>query len=117
MDTQAEKLNRRARRLRQTATDAESLLWKHLRGRRLCGFKFRRQVVIEPYIVDFACFDEKLIVEADGGQHSDRKDYDEQRTSDLEAMGYRVVRFWNHEILNDLDIVLERIEAALIDPR
>ena len=117
METQWEKLHLRARRLRQEATDAESLLWRHLRGRRLRGYKFRRQVVIEPYIVDFVCFNAKLIVEADGGQHGDQMAYDAQRTAELEAMGYSVVRFWNHEILKEFDSVLQRIEAALIDPR
>ena len=80
-------------------------------------FQIPTPVVIEPYIVDFVCFHAKLIVEADGGQHGDRAAYDVQRTAELEAMGYSVVCFWNHEILKELDSVLWRIEAALTDPR
>jgi len=105
----------RARTLRRQASDAECVLWKHLRGYRLKGYKFRRQVVIEPYIVDFVCLEAKLIIEADGGQHADQMAYDARRTARLEAMGYRVVRFWNHEILRELHSVLEQIELALLD--
>ena len=105
----------RARSLRQHATEAERVLWKHLREHRLEGYKFRRQVVIEPYIVDFVCIDAKLIVEADGGQHAEQLEYDAQRTARLEAMGYRIMRFWNHEILVDLHDVLEQIRSALIE--
>jgi very-short-patch-repair endonuclease len=103
----------RARALRRHASEAESTLWKYLRGHRLKGYKFRRQVVIEPYIVDFACLEVKLIVEADGGQHTDQMAYDARRTARLEGMGYRVLRFWNHEILGELQSVLEQIESAL----
>jgi very-short-patch-repair endonuclease len=102
-----------ARALRRHASDAESMLWKYLRGRRLNGHKFRRQIIIEPYIVDFACLEARLIVEADGGQHVDRISYDKRRTSYLESIGYRVLRFWNHEILHETQSVLERIESAL----
>ncbi|TND00873.1 MAG: hypothetical protein FD120_2714 [Gammaproteobacteria bacterium] len=105
-----------ARTLRSGMTDAERRLWYYLRARRLEGFKFRRQVVIEPYIVDFVCIDVKLIVEADGSQHCDRRDADEERTLYLERRGYRVLRFWNHEILNSTTDVLEHIHGALIDP-
>jgi very-short-patch-repair endonuclease len=98
-----------ARSLRRQMTDAERLLWHHLRAQRLGGFKFRRQLVIEPYIVDFACLEAKLVVEADGGQHGEQQDGDDKRTSCLEAMGYRVLRFWNHEILTETQAVLERI--------
>jgi len=91
------------------------VLWKHLRGHRLEGYKFRRQVVIEPYIVDFVCLDAKLIIEADGGQHTEQRVYDTKRTIRLEAMGYRVMRFWNHEILCELDNVLEQIRTALFE--
>ncbi len=105
-----------ARTMRTQATDAEQLLWKHLRSRNLGGFKFRRQVVIEPYIVDFVCLDAKLIVEADGGQHSENMAEDAVRTAFLEGRGHRVLRFWNHEILGELDNVLACIHSALIDP-
>jgi len=102
-----------ARALRRQATDAESMLWKYLRSHRLNGFKFRRQVIIDPYIVDFACLEAKLIIEADGGQHVDQAAYDERRTVYLERMGYTVLRFWNHEIFHETQSVLERIESAL----
>jgi len=103
----------RARDLRRQSSDAERALWRVLRGRRLDGYKFRRQVVIEPYIVDFVCLDARLIIEADGGQHADQAAYDSRRTSALESMGYRVLRFWNDEILGQLPGVLERIGQAL----
>jgi len=105
----------RARALRRQATEVERVLWKHLRGCRLEGYKFRRQVVIEPYIVDFVCLGAKLIIEADGGQHTEQRVYDAKRTIRLEAMGYRVMRFWNHEILGELDNVLEQIRSALFE--
>jgi very-short-patch-repair endonuclease len=102
-----------ARALRREATDAERVLWRRLRSRQMCGFKFRRQVVIEPYIVDFVCLEAKLIIEVDGGQHAGRMTYDARRTVILESKGYQAVRFWNHEILGNLDSVLERIGFAL----
>jgi len=105
----SETFSSRARLLRRQATDSEQLLWRHLRGRRLAGYKFRRQVVIEPYIVDFVCFEAQLIIEADGGQHAEQRRYDAERSARLEAMGYRVVRFWNHEILTETQVVLESI--------
>jgi very-short-patch-repair endonuclease len=105
----------RARTLRRQSSDAENLLWRHLRARRLMGYKFRRQVVIKPYIVDFVCLEARLIVEADGGQHSDQIVYDARRTVRLEGMGYRVMRFWNHEIMGETQSVLEQIRTALIE--
>jgi len=104
-----------ARRLRQQATDAERVLWKHLRARRMAGHKFRRQVVIEPYIVDFVCLEARLIVEADGGQHLEQVEDDLNRSIFLESLGYKVIRFWNHEILGDIHTVLERIHGSLIE--
>ena len=103
-----------ARTLRSNMTDAEHRLWYHLRSRRLDGYKFRRQVVIEPYIVDFACFEAKLIVEADGGQHVTQAALDMERTRYLEGLGYRVLRFWNDEILNNTESVLEHIHHCLV---
>ena len=79
------------------------------------GYKFRRQMVIEPYIVDFVCLEARLIIEADGGQHSDQEAYDARRMAWLEGMGYRVMRFWNHEVLGELQSVLEQIQVALIE--
>jgi very-short-patch-repair endonuclease len=104
-----------ARTLRRQATDAELLLWKHLRAHRLAGYKFRRQVVLEPYIVDFLCLEARLIVEADGSQHLQQEEYDCERTLFLESMGYKVVRFWNHDILRDIDTVLEQLRCCLIE--
>ncbi len=105
----------RSRMLRRHASDAEKILWQHLRGRRMNGYKFNRQVVIEPYIVDFLCLEARLIIEADGGQHVENMEYDALRTQRLQKIGYRVMRFWNHEILCELPVVLEQIERALIE--
>ena len=102
-----------ARSLRRNATDAELLLWRHLRARRLAGWKFRRQVVISPYIADFICLEARLIVEADGGQHMENAAPDAKRTVFLESRGYRVIRFWNHEILGNIEGVLEQIQVYL----
>jgi len=103
-----------ARKMRGEASDAESLLWQQLRARRLSGYKFRRQVVIEPFIVDFVCIEAKLIVEADGGQHMEQHEYDAQRTKILDSKGYTVIRFWNHDILSNIDEVLAVIMEALL---
>jgi very-short-patch-repair endonuclease len=81
----------------------------------MAGYNFRRQVVIEPYIVDFVCLEAKLIVEADGGQHLEQVEDDIKRSVFLESLGYKVIRFWNHEILGDIHTVLERIRAYLIE--
>ncbi|SEF19912.1 Very-short-patch-repair endonuclease [Variovorax sp. NFACC28] len=103
----------RARSLRATPTDAEAMLWHHLRDRRMANQKFRRQRPIGPYFADFACLEAKLIVELDGGQHAEAVAYDENRTRFMEAQGYRVLRFWNHEVLTQTDVVRERILQAL----
>ena len=104
-----------ARTLRRRSSDAEIVLWRHIRAWRLMGYTFRRQMVIEPYIVDFVCLEAGLIVEADGGQHNSQVAYDARRTARLEGMDYRVLRFWNNEILNELQSVLEQIKVALIE--
>ena len=104
---------KRARILRRNQTDAERTLWYALRDRRFDGFKFRRQVPIANYFADFVCMREKLIVEADGGQHSWRADEDDQRTKVLEEHGFRVLRFWNTEILTNLEGVVTLIRLAL----
>ena len=106
-----------ARELRQQATDAERMLWKYLRAHRLAGYKFRRQVVIEPYIVDFLCLEAMLVVEADGGQHLEQAADDLKRSIFLESLGYKVIRFWNHEVLRDTQTVLEQIHSSLIEAR
>lgn len=102
-----------ARELRRNQTDAERLLWYHLRNRRIAGYKFRRQEPIKSYIVDFVCFEAKLIIEVDGGQHLNQRDYDEGRTDCLTACGFNVVRFWNHDVLNDIEVVLECLYGHL----
>jgi very-short-patch-repair endonuclease len=102
-----------ARRLRRDSTDAERTLWLQLRDRRLEGWKFRRQVSIDPYIVDFLCLDAKLVIEVDGGQHDENRAKDEVRTRFLEGFGLRVIRFWNNEVLGNLEGVLEGILIEL----
>ena len=106
-------LRQKARQLRNTATDAEIRLWHHLRLRRLGGCKFRRQVPLAGYIVDFVCLERKLIVELDDGQHLDLAARDLVRTRKLEAAGYRVLRYWNHEVLLRVADVLEDILRKL----
>ena len=101
-----------ARKLRHQSTDAECMLWKYLRAHRMAGYKFKRQVVIEPYIVDFICLEARLIVEADGGQHLEQVESDLKRSLFLESLGYKVIRFWNHEILGDVHFVIEDIYRA-----
>jgi very-short-patch-repair endonuclease len=103
----------RARSLRETPTNAETLLWFHLRDRRMADRKFRRQRPIGPYFADFVCLEAKLIVELDGGQHVDAAACDENRTRFMQAEGYRVLRFWNNEVLTQTDAVRERILQAL----
>jgi adenine-specific DNA methylase/very-short-patch-repair endonuclease len=105
-----------ARSLRKEQTDAETFLWYLLRGRRLTGKKFRRQHPIPPYVVDFYCHEEKLVIEIDGGQHSNIRRYDEARTSFLEKQGLRVIRFWNNEVLQNIEGVLESIWNELQSP-
>jgi very-short-patch-repair endonuclease len=97
-----------AKKLRGTMTDAEKLLWRHLRGHRLLGEKFRRQQPIGRYIVDFVHFGAGLIVEADGGQHCDDQD-DVARSEWLRSQGFKILRFWNHEMLSNTTVVLETI--------
>ena len=103
----------RARGLRAESTPAERKLWSMLRGRGLGGYKFRRQVPILRYFADFACWDAKLIVELDGGQHACQIAYDEARTRDLEAAGWRVARFRNGDVIENLDGVADTILAEL----
>jgi very-short-patch-repair endonuclease len=102
----------RARRLRREDTDAEAKLWGALCDRRLGGWKWRRQVPIKPYIVDFLCLEAKLVVELDGGQHNDQVAYDERRTRHLETLGYRVLRFWNSAVLTNREGVCDTILDA-----
>ena len=103
----------RARRLRRDQTDAERKLWFALRNRQLDGFKFSRQMPIGSYIADFVCRREKLIIELDGGQHAAQVARDARRTAFLEARGFNVLRFWNNDVLMNMEGVLEMIRAAL----
>ncbi|MDZ7804433.1 endonuclease domain-containing protein [Thiohalophilus sp.] len=105
-----------ARNLRNNSTDVERLLWKYLRKQQLDGYKFRRQVVIEPYIVDFACFEAKLIIELDGGQHQLEEEKDRERDEFLKRCGYIVLRFWNNDVINNIEGVIETIRFHLITP-
>ena len=108
--------NERARALRQNLTDAEKKLWSILR-RDTLGHSFRRQHPIGKYIVDFVCLDRKLIIEADGGQHNEEQAaYDAARTAWLEERGYKVLRFWNNDILGNLEGVAEVIRLKLAEP-
>lgn len=101
-----------SRNLRKNQTDAERVLWSRLRNRQLGGYKFRRQEPIDQYIADFLCQEKKLIVELDGGQHNGNLQ-DETRTEALERLGYRVIRYWNNEVLNQLDDVVDSIHYSL----
>jgi very-short-patch-repair endonuclease len=103
----------RARNLRRNVTDAERRLWSRLRRNQLNGHHFRRQVPIGRYVADFVCAQKKLIIEVDGGQHAVQKAADEIRTRYLEDRGYRVLRFWNNDVLGNTDGVVETILAAL----
>jgi len=102
-------LTEAAKALRQKSTDAERLLWQRLKARQLDGLKFRRQEQIGRFIADFVCYEKGIIVEADGGQHAVERIKDEERTLWLNAQGFRVVRFWNHEILTNIEGVMESI--------
>ena len=114
-----------ARQLRKNMTDAERRLWGVLRCEQLKGFKFRRQTAIGDFVVDFVCFSRKLIVELDGGQHNEElaKTYDANRSEWLNSQGFRVVRFWNHEVFENLygitDVIwksLEESDQPLVPP-
>jgi len=98
--------------LRRDATDAERRLWSALRDRRLSGYRFRRQFPIGRFIVDFACTKHRLIVEADGSQHADSES-DRERTAWLEEQGWRVLRFWNNDILTNTEGVVETVLKEL----
>jgi crossover junction endodeoxyribonuclease RuvC len=101
-----------ARTLRHNSTEAEKRVWHLLRSRQI-GTKFRRQQPIEGYIVDFVSFDRRLVIEIDGGQHADASGYEERRTRCLEANGFRILRFWNNEVMENEEGVYETILTAL----
>lgn len=97
------------RNLRKNMTPAEQRSWKHLRGKRLGGYRFRRQQPLGQYILDFVCVDAKLVIEIDGGQHAEQTAYDETRTRYLQNLGFAVIPFWNNEVLQQTDAVLTAI--------
>ena len=103
----------RERTLRHDQTEAERMLWRQLRNSRLLNCKFRRQHRIGPYFVDFYCAEAALIIELDGSQHLEQSEYDAHRTHFLEALGYRVQRYWNDEVLAKMELVLDAIAFAL----
>jgi very-short-patch-repair endonuclease len=103
---------KRAQQLRNSTTDAEQVLWWHLRSRQLEGYKFSRQMPVGPFICDFLCRKRRLIVELDGGQHAENAK-DVHRTAFLEQQGYRVIRFWNNDVLCNVEGVLQTILQTL----
>ena len=107
-------MKEKARQLRKNQTDAEKALWKYLRDRRMFSSKFRRQHVMGSYIVDFVCLEQRLIVEVDGGQHAEQMGYDARRTAFLEGEGFKVMRFWNNQVLAETESVLDEIRIALM---
>ncbi len=106
--------------MRRNDTDAEARLWHALRARRLGGWRWRRQAPFGPFILDFLCVEAGLVVELDGGQHADQLAYDARRTSYLEARGFRVLRFWNSEVLTNCDgvciAILDACGGELLSP-
>jgi very-short-patch-repair endonuclease len=107
--------NRFAKRLRRDATLAEQKLWQQLRNRRLGGVKFRRQMPIGPYVVDFICLEQGLVIEVDGSQHGEHvnQTYDEARTAYLNQQGFQVIRVWNNDVLGRMNAVLDFIRLSL----
>jgi len=106
-------LQERSRDFRKNLTDAEQKLWQKIRNKQIRGNKFRRQFVLGNYIVDFICLDKRLIIEVDGGQHMDNVNYDLQRDEWLKNQNFKVLRFWNNQVLNEIDSVLEVIVKNL----
>src|SRR5687768_11652249 len=106
------RLRQFARNMRQAPTDAEAAMWRLLRDRRLAGFKFRRQVPFQNYILDFVCFDKRLVIEIDGSQHA-TSSRDSLRDRLLAAEGFQVARYWNNDVLQERSVVLEDIFARL----
>ena len=102
--------------LRKRPTDAEKLLWKQLRLKQIEGFKFRRQQPIDNYIVDFVCFEKRIVIEVDGGQHATQSEDDIARDTYLRQQGLKVLRFWNNEVLQNINGVLEVIRESCLSP-
>lgn len=106
-------LRENAKTLRIQMTDAKTRLWYHLRAHRFMGLKFKRQKPIGCYIVDFVCLEQFLVIELDGGQHLEQAARDRERDEYLRERGYRVLRFWNHQVLGEMEAVLERIRLEV----
>lgn len=102
-----------AKALRANQTDAEQRLWRHLWAHRFMGLKFKRQKPLGRYIVDFVCVERRLVIEIDGGQHAEQVEYDRQRDAWLRNRGYTVLRFWNNEVLQRLEDVLEKMRLTV----
>ncbi len=100
-----------AKKLRCRSTEAEKLVWRYLRARRLAGLKFRRQHPIGKYITDFICLEKGIIIEIDGGQHANERNKDREREAWLKNQGFKVLKFWNNEVLENLEGVLEAIRS------
>ncbi|WP_424411666.1 endonuclease domain-containing protein [Pasteurella sp. PK-2025] len=108
-ETETKKLRAYANHLRWNQTDAEKVLWYHLRKRQFGGVRFLRQKIVAGYIVDFISLDKKLVIELDGSQHSENYQYDNERTQKLNTHGFKVVRFWNNDVLQRINWVLDVI--------
>jgi very-short-patch-repair endonuclease len=104
----------RARELRRNPTDTERKLWYHIRDKQIENFRFRRQRPIGKYIVDFICLEANLVIELDGGQHAEQLQYDAERTKYLTAQGLHVLRYWNNDVMQNIEGVLEDIRVALM---
>lgn len=115
-EKETKRLRQNAKNLRSNMTEAEWALWYHLRAKRFCGIKFYRQKIIGNYIADFLSFNPKLIIELDGSQHAEQMGYDRMRTAYLEKQEFTVIRFWNDEVLRDIDMVLDVIYRYIPSP-
>ncbi|MHB1381499.1 MAG: endonuclease domain-containing protein [Thermoleophilia bacterium] len=113
--TEKNKLTNLSRNLRKNSTDAERILWRRLRARQLAGYRFRRQQPVGKYIVDFVCFEKRLIIEVDGGQHAEQAAADSIRDNWLESQGFLVLRVWNNDAISNTDGVLELILSTIGD--
>jgi len=107
------KIRKLSRDLRKNPTDAEAKLWRYLRHKQIDGYKFRRQHPLGQYVVDFVCLETMLVIEVDGGQHAESIRRDERRTAFLEKQGFRVLRFWNNEVLGNINGVIATIMRVI----
>lgn len=111
-----DKMTALGKALRKRPTDAEKVLWKQLQRKQIEGFKFRRQQPIDNYIVDFVCFEKRIVIEVDGGQHATQSEDDIARDTYLRQQGFKVLRFWNNEVLQNINGVLEVIRESCLSP-